>query len=172
MEKGGCGVDLCDRYTQTQQRYVETIDALGASGQGASTVALARKLGVSAPSVTEAVRRLLDLGIVVRRGWHVIELSPRGRRVAGQLERRHKALRQFMVEVLAMSAAQADTNACLIEHCADSGFVSRLGRLADFLATHECSTLKTKWRRHLRRSLAGRSAGRASSRREHSSAMA
>ena len=113
-----------------QQQYVETIAELE---RGARVSRLAERLGVSRPAASEAVARLVARKMVERRSRFELVLSPAGRRVADQLERRHAALRRFMVEVLSMNRREADELACRVEHWVGPDFVDRLLKLADEL---------------------------------------
>ena len=116
-----------------QQRYVERIDELCRVNGHAHTSDLASGLGVSMPSVTEAVSRLSERGVAIRRPGHEIVLTEHGARIAEQLSRRHLALRRFMTEVMAMEPERADQVACRVEHCVDADFAERLSRMAELL---------------------------------------
>ncbi|MBN1669423.1 MAG: metal-dependent transcriptional regulator [Kiritimatiellae bacterium] len=113
-----------ETFTLTQQRYVETIHALSGA-EGVRTTDLAARLGVSLPSASQAVSRLAGMGLVVRKSRYEIRLSPRGRTIAGKLERRHQALREFMIDVLGMDEEAADRNACRMEHWAGPQLIER-----------------------------------------------
>ncbi len=121
----------------SQQQYVEAIASLVRDKGRARTTDVARILGVRLPSVTEAVRRLNSLGLTLRRSRFEIALTPRGWRIAEQLDGRQAALRRFMVEILAMPPELADEVACRVEHCVDRGFADRLAALADYMATRD-----------------------------------
>lgn len=142
-----------------QQRYVEVIAGLLRERGMARVKDVAERLGVSLPSVSEAVKRLLELGIVDRDARRGIVLTESGRRVAGHLEDRHQALKRFMVEVMAMEPERADDVACRVEHCVDREFSSRLVDLAGFLEKEYPWTLRGiaehVQKRHARRSAGG-----------------
>ena len=145
--------------TLAQQEYIETIASLIREHGQARTTDLARRLGISLPSVTEAVSRLVRLGIASRPSRHEIVLTAAGVEVADQLERRHQVLRRFMVDVLAMDERSSDETACRIEHCTDPAFTERLARFADFIAREQTPTMRARWLREARRGGA-RSRGR------------
>jgi DtxR family Mn-dependent transcriptional regulator len=119
-----------------QQNYIEVIDGLVRERGAARTTDLAARLGVSMPSVSEAVRRMVERGFVERKSRHEVVLSKRGRKIAVQLDRRHKALSRFMDRVMAMDPGQSDALACKIEHCVNRDFTTRLLRLAEALERH------------------------------------
>lgn len=130
MEKLDTGVDS---LSLPQQRYVEVIgELLRAKGQ-ARTTDIAERLSVSLPSVSEAVKRLAEMGITTRGTNSGVGLTAAGRRAAEQLESRHASLQRFMVDVMAMDPEKADSIACRVEHCVDREFSNRLLDLANFL---------------------------------------
>lgn len=131
-----------DQLSLPQQRYVEVIgELLRAKGQ-ARTTDIAERLSVSLPSVSEAVKRLAELGITTRGGDLGVGLTDAGRRAAEQLESRHASLRRFMVDVMAMDSETADSIACRVEHCVDREFSNRLLDLANFLEKEYPWTIK------------------------------
>ncbi len=133
-----------------QQNYVETIADLCRLRGYARTSELAVRLNIRMPSVSEAVTRLVEQGLAVRSSRHEIELTPKGRVIAGQLRQRQEALLLFMTEVMAMEKEKAEAMACRIEHCVDKEFADRLLLLAEFFEQKHPETLKAI-ARHVRR---------------------
>jgi Mn-dependent DtxR family transcriptional regulator len=134
-----------------QQAYVETIDEL-ANDNGAARISdVADKLHVSPPSVSEAVGRLVKQGLAVRKSWHEIELSGRGRAIAATLTGRHRALLRFMTDVLGMNPEDADKDACRVEHCISREFGARLTCFGDFASESLSPEFKTSWRRYMQK---------------------
>ena len=125
-----------------RETYIETIaDLLRLKGR-ARIRDIANKLGVAPPSASEVVASLRRNGMVSGGPWQAIGLTAAGRRVAERLGRRQAALVRFMVEVMAIRAAEADAIACRIEHHVDPTFVNRLLKLAQFLGSHSPDALK------------------------------
>jgi len=116
-----------------QQQYVEVIDELVREAGLARITDVAERLDVRLPSASQVVKRLVDNGLAVRNERLEVGLTARGRMIAEHLDRRHQALRRFMVDVMAMDADRADELACRIEHCVDGRFAERLVDLAEFL---------------------------------------
>ena len=131
-----------ESLTLPQQNYLEGIaDLIRESGR-ARVTDLAAKLQVRMPSVTESIKRLAAMGLVARRAWHEIVLTPRGRRIATQLDDRHRALREFMCGIMAMDADRANKLACRVEHCVDRRFAAQLARLAELLRKRHPEVLR------------------------------
>jgi DtxR family Mn-dependent transcriptional regulator len=125
-----------------QQKYMEVIGELVREKGQSSSTDVAKQMGVSLPSVSEAVKRLVELGLARRESRFEIGLTRAGERIATQLEERHRVLKRFMVEVMAMDKKKADEVACRVEHCIDKEFAERLKRLAEFLEQEYPWTLK------------------------------
>jgi DtxR family transcriptional regulator, Mn-dependent transcriptional regulator len=94
---------------------------------------LAKRLGVTSPSVNAAVRELGSLGLVKHEAYGHIELTPRGRKKAALVYARHRTLYRLFADVLKMPARISETNACGMEHHLDAGAVKKLARLLEFL---------------------------------------
>jgi DtxR family Mn-dependent transcriptional regulator len=97
--------------TATVDRYLETIYCIAGEGETVRPSRLAVWLGVSAPTVSDAIQRL------ARDGWvdvaldRSVTLTEDGHRAAAALVRRHRLLERWLVDVLAFDWARADVEA-------------------------------------------------------------
>ena len=137
-----------ESLTVPQQNYVEVIAELAERHGHAHSVEIARTLGVRKPTVTEAVARLLGMGIVKKTGMEIV-LTKKGRDIAGDLSNRHETLRAFMVDVLDMDPMEADDAACRIEHTVSASFTARLHSFAEFMTGKRMAETRKRWRAHL-----------------------
>jgi len=113
--------------------YIEAIFHIVAEKKVARGKEIAKRLKVSRASVTEALRSLSKKGLINYEPYEVITLTEKGREVAEDVIRRHEALKDFFVKVLAIDAAQAEDSACRIEHAAPPEVIDRLIRLVEFV---------------------------------------
>jgi len=81
-----------------------------------STSALAERLAVSPASASAMVKRLEALGLVTRRPYHGVELTPSGRRVALEVIRHHRLLELYLAEALGMPWDRVHEEAEVLEH--------------------------------------------------------
>lgn len=125
--------DRSDTLSLPQQRYIEVIDGLVRESGVARITDVAERLDVRLPSASQVVKRLVDNGLAARNDRLEVDLTPKGRTIAERLDRRHQALKRFMLDVMAMDANRADELACRVEHCVDGQFAERLVDLAEFL---------------------------------------
>ncbi len=105
---------------------LEAVLVLERGGGPVRVTALARRLGVSKPSVVAALAALERRGLARHERYGGVELTAAGRRRARETDRRHQLLREFLAGVLGVSAATAEADACRIEHGLSPETVSRL----------------------------------------------
>lgn len=119
--------------TASQEDYLETIYNIVEKNQVARAKEIANQLKVSRSSVTEAFRALAKKGLINYKPYEVITLTPKGNRNARDVIRRHKALKEFFVKVLAVEDKIAESGACRIEHAAPREIIERIIQLVDFI---------------------------------------
>ncbi len=114
--------------TSTVEDYVKAIYLLQQdSPTGEATVArLAATLGVTKGSVTAMVRKLRDAGLAHAERYAGIQLSPKGRRLAIDMIRRHRLIEVFLVETLGFDWAEVHEEAHRLEHAMSAKVLDRL----------------------------------------------
>jgi DtxR family Mn-dependent transcriptional regulator len=105
-----------DESTRAIQDYAKAIYSLQQPGERVTTSALAERLGVSAPSVSEMIRTLVDRKLVTYEPYHGVVLTPDGVRMALEVIRHHRLLELFLVEVLGVPWDQVHKEAEVLEH--------------------------------------------------------
>ena len=101
--------------TQSLEDYLEAIWVIIKDGRNACVRDVAKHLNVKMPSVVKAIHELKKLELVTQEPYGPIELTVKGKRVAGSVLNRHTLIRQFLVK-LGVSGKTADKDACLMEH--------------------------------------------------------
>jgi DtxR family transcriptional regulator, Mn-dependent transcriptional regulator len=102
--------------TVAVQDYLKAIYVLESSGERVTTSALARRMGVSAPSATAMTKRLDELGLVERVPHRGVALTEQGRLGALEVLRHHRLLERYLVDRLGLSLDQVHAEAELLEH--------------------------------------------------------
>ncbi len=110
---------------RSREDYLKALYDLDA-GAPVAVTALARRLGVSAPSVTNMLARLAteQLVSVHRRG--AARLAPEGARLALRVVRRHRILETFLVRVLGFDLAEVHDDAEELEHHVSDRVLDRI----------------------------------------------
>lgn len=96
------------------------------SGEKISTKLLAEKLGVSASTVSEAVRRLADQGLLDHARYGSISLTDAGRTAAVSMVRRHRLIETFLVRELGYGWDEVHDEAEVLEHAVSERMVAAM----------------------------------------------
>jgi DtxR family Mn-dependent transcriptional regulator len=117
--------------------YLESVYHLVRENGAARVKEIAGRLRVRMSSVTCAMRSLSEKEMVNYDPYRFITLTPRGRKIARDLVRRHRVLTRFFHEVIGLDPVSADRNACHVEHAIEPRaleglvvFLARKGRRA------------------------------------------
>ncbi|WP_052078489.1 metal-dependent transcriptional regulator [Spirochaeta lutea] len=121
--------------TSSQEDYLTTIWRIVREKQAARATDISRRMGVTGPSVTSALRSLSEKGLVNYAPYDIITLTARGQELADSIERRQKVLRTFLSTVLALSADVAEENANRLEHAVSPVVLSRLTKFIEYYET-------------------------------------
>lgn len=117
-----------ERGQRVAEDYVAAIAMLGAEGQLVIGARLAKLFGVSAPTVTETLRRLENAGYVQIAPSKGVSLTPAGQELAQRTLRRRRVAERFCVDVLGFSLADAQAEADRLEHALSDVAADRLAR--------------------------------------------
>lgn len=99
-----------------REDYLQTILQLTEDAVPVIQARLAERLDVSAPSVSEAIRGLIDDDLVKLEDHRHICLTPQGRSLAENIVRRHRVAECILVNLLGMSWHEAHEDAHRLEH--------------------------------------------------------
>ena len=110
--------------------YLEAIYILETEGVAVIGARVADFLGVTAPSVTEALQRLSRRGLISMDN-HIIALLPVGREHAESLVRKHRIAERWLTDVLGLDWAQADVEASKLAHAFSPDVADRLSKLME-----------------------------------------
>jgi DtxR family Mn-dependent transcriptional regulator len=103
--------------TEAIEDYAKAIFALQRRVSGpVGNSALAERLGVSPASVTAMLKRMAELGLVVREPYHGVTLTDSGRKVALEVIRHHRLIESYLAEALGMPWDRIHAEAEVLEH--------------------------------------------------------
>ncbi|HEX8001141.1 MAG TPA: metal-dependent transcriptional regulator [Mycobacteriales bacterium] len=98
------------------EEYLETIYELEEAGIVPMRARIVERLGVSAPSVSETVKRLEREGYLTLDDSKAMVLTESGRKYATDVVRRHRLAERLLVDVLRVPWHQVHEEACRLEH--------------------------------------------------------
>lgn len=121
------------QLTDSLEDYLETVYQLVRDKKFARVKDIARARNVRPGSVSPAMRRLAEMGLIeyVRREY--IGLTPTGEERARRIMARHQLLCRLFEDVLQMEFAAAEEEACAMEHSLSDEAMDRLVRFFEFL---------------------------------------
>ena len=122
--------------TQSLEDYLETIFELVRDRKVARVREIARARGVRAGSVTPAMHRLAELGLIEYVEREYIDLTPEGERAARRVYARHQVLARFFHQVLGTPEQTAQADACAMEHSLSDKGMDHLVRFLEFMQVH------------------------------------
>lgn len=116
--------------TKSLEDYLEEIHVLIQDRGSARVRDVALALHVKMPSVVKAISELKKLGLASQEPYGNIELTAEGARVAAQVLGRHTRIKAFLVK-LGVSEANAEKDACLMEHILSAETMERMQEFLD-----------------------------------------
>ena len=117
------------------EEYLETIYELEEAGIVPMRARIVERLGVSAPSVSETVKRLEREGYLTLDANKAMVLTESGRKYATDMVRRHRLAERLLVDVLHVPWHQVHDEACRLEHAISDNLERHLVALLDDPAT-------------------------------------
>jgi DtxR family Mn-dependent transcriptional regulator len=114
--------------TMSIQDYLKNIYELTENGDSASTNALAKKMNISAPSVTGMVQKLASSkpALVEYQKHQGVTLTREGKRAALEVIRHHRLLEAWLVQTLGYSWDEVHEEAERLEHVISEDFERRI----------------------------------------------
>lgn len=148
------GVDLSENL----EDYLETILELEKTQKVARVKDIAEMRGVLRGSVTGALKSLAEKGLINYEPYSFITLTRKGTAVAGEINRRHRVIKNFLTHVLQLDPQIAEDNACRMEHAMDRAAVDRMVAFIDYMET--CPRTDASWIQGFARHRQGKSDSR------------
>jgi DtxR family Mn-dependent transcriptional regulator len=124
------------RLSQALEDYLKVIYVLEADGEKATTTAIAQALEVSNASVTNMLKKLAGMNLIVHESYKGAELSPAGKKVALEILRHHRLLELYLKEVMGYTWDEVHDEAEKLEHHISEQFEDRIAELLNH-PTHD-----------------------------------
>ena len=125
---------VSDGFHPPVEEYLEAIHSLEEEGSQVIQARLAERLGHSAPSVSETVRRLKADGYVQVQNRAIV-LTGRGRERAESVVRKHRLAERLLTDIIGLDWHKAHTEAGRWEHVISDEVEERLIQLLEHPTT-------------------------------------
>jgi DtxR family Mn-dependent transcriptional regulator len=114
------------RITISKENYLKAIAEAESEGEIVKAVTLVRWLGVSAPAVTMAIKRLRRDGLIQVGEEGQITLTAAGRDIANRLLNRHHLIERMLTEIFGLEWYKVHDEAEQLEHAVSADFERKL----------------------------------------------
>jgi DtxR family Mn-dependent transcriptional regulator len=121
------------KHSASMEDYLESILMLGEGKEAVRVSQMSKALGVKMPSVTSALSKLSQEGLVKHERYGRVQLTPDGEKIAEDVFHRHEALRHFLTEVLNIDPEAAADDACKMEHSVSPATQEKLAKFIEFV---------------------------------------
>jgi DtxR family Mn-dependent transcriptional regulator len=114
------------RITISKENYLKAIAEAESEGEHVKSVTLSRWLGVSAPAVTMAVKRLKRDELIRVAKTGEITLTPAGQEIATRILNRHHLIERMLSEIFGLEWYKVHDEAEQLEHAVSADFERKL----------------------------------------------
>jgi DtxR family Mn-dependent transcriptional regulator len=104
------------RITPSMEDYLKAIFRIEHDGQAVSNQRLTEELGLTGASVSNMLKKLHELNLIVHTPYRPITLTEAGNAVALEVIRHHRLLELFLAQALGMDIDQVHDEADRLEH--------------------------------------------------------
>jgi len=108
-----------DPLSESLEDYLETILELQTTKTVARSKDIAEKMNIKRGSVTGMLKKLAANEFINYEPYGYVTLTPRGEKIAKEIEKRHIFLKDFFFRILEVDEKTADSTACQMEHAMD-----------------------------------------------------
>lgn len=122
---------MSEKTTESLEMYLENILVLQNTLGRVRSIDIAHKTGYSKPSVSRAVKLLVNDGCIDIDADGFITLTEKGRRIADNILDRHRIISAFF-ESIGVSEETASEDACRIEHVISEETFDKLKKFIEY----------------------------------------
>jgi len=121
------------KLSMSLETYLEAIAELQARHGAVRTSDLAECIGCKRSSVTIALQRLAEKGLINYQVYRPVTLTEAGTQAITRLSRFHGIIEDFLENVLALPPDYAREEACRLEHSMSKRTIERMKNFLDFI---------------------------------------
>ena len=129
--------------SESLEDFLEIILDLERENKVARAKDIAERMNIQPGSVTGALKNLAEKKLINYAPYSFITLTEKGARIAKDVARRHRVLKDFLLRVLQLDEETAETTACRMEHAIDEQTMNRLVSFGEFL--FQCPRMGDDW---------------------------
>lgn len=119
--------------SSNMEDYLEAI-SIASDKEGARVKDIRNLMNVKTPSVSGALLVLAKQGFIKHERYGKVKLTKSGATIAGEVKKKHSVISYFLKNIVGVSQATAEIDACKIEHVISK---ETFKKLMDFLSKEE-----------------------------------
>lgn len=131
-----------ERVSLALESYLEAIADIQNKLGAVTASELADKMGCKRSSVTSALQRLAENGLINYQSYRPVTLSAKGKEVISSLNRYHGILANFLQNILGFDEDFAQEEACQLEHKISTKTIERIALYTDFISKDHKESFK------------------------------
>jgi DtxR family Mn-dependent transcriptional regulator len=116
--------------------YIEAIYIADINKTQLKGAQLARNLNISRASVSEALAKLSERGLINYKSYSEITLTEKGRKEAINVYHKHNVLKEFFEQILSVDSDEAEDISCKIEHFISKNALEKLRQYTLYCLRH------------------------------------
>lgn len=129
------------KLSQSQAHYIKAVYELSDGSGGVRVMDIANRLSLTKASVSLAMTKLQQQGLVRKNAERQVYLTDDGEREAVKMMDKFEVIRRFLTGVLGVSSEAAEFDACAMEHVISMDTLCALCRHTDKEDTpSQCNT--------------------------------
>ncbi|HEL0613774.1 TPA: metal-dependent transcriptional regulator [Streptococcus equi subsp. zooepidemicus] len=114
--------------TPNKEDYLKCIYEIGEQNIKISNKMVAERMKVSAPAVSEMIKKMIAQGWIVKDKTCGYYLTEQGQRLVANLYRKHRLMEVFLIHQLGYTAREVHQEAEVLEHTVSDMFIDRLDK--------------------------------------------
>ena len=114
------------QISSSLEDYIEAVYSIYLKENKVKAIDVSRRLNVSRASVTEALQKLEQLGLIDYGHYGTISITEAGVKKAKEVIKKHETLAAFFEKVLGVNHELAEDTACKIEHVIGDEILDKL----------------------------------------------
>ncbi len=114
------------QISSSLEDYIEAVYTIYNKEKKVKAIDVSRRLNVSRASVTEALQKLEQSGLINYGRYGTISITDEGVKKAKEVIKKHETLSVFFEKVLGVNHNLAEEAACKIEHIIDDEILNKL----------------------------------------------
>ncbi|EHI70013.1 metal-dependent transcriptional regulator [Streptococcus ictaluri] len=118
--------------TPNKEDYLKCIYEIGEQGSKISNKMVAERMQVSAPAVSEMIKKMISQGWIVKEKARGYYLTEKGLVLVANLYRKHRLIEVFLINELGYNAQEVHQEAEVLEHTVSDTFINRLDETLGF----------------------------------------